>query len=152
MKSRDITLPAKIYVVKSMVFPVVMYGCESWTLRKVECWRTDAFELCYWRRPSRVPWTARKSNQCILKEMSPEYSLEVSWNSNTLATWCKQLSHWKRPLYWEILKVGEGDDRRWDGWMTSLIRWAWVWANSWSWWWTEKPGVSFPINKLAKNI
>ena len=75
-KSRDITLPTKVCLVKAMVFPVVMYGCESWTIKKAECRRIDAFELWYWRRLLRVPWTARKSNQSTLKEISPEYSLE----------------------------------------------------------------------------
>ena len=75
-KSRDITLPTKVHLVKAMVFPVVMYGCESWTVKKAECQRIDAFELCCWRRLLRVPWTARRSNQSILKEISHEYSLE----------------------------------------------------------------------------
>ena len=76
LKSRDITLPTKVRLVKAMVFPVVMYGCESWTVKKAECWRTDAFELWCWRRLLWVPWTARRSNQSILKEISPECSLE----------------------------------------------------------------------------
>ena len=76
LKNRDITLPTKVRLVKAMVFPVVMYGCESWTIKKTECRRTDAFELWCWRRPLRVPWTARRSNQSILKEIGPEYSLE----------------------------------------------------------------------------
>ena len=76
LKSRDITLPTKIRLVKTMVFPVIMYGCESWTIKKDECWRIDAFELWCWRRLLKVPWTARRSNQSILKEISPEYSLE----------------------------------------------------------------------------
>ena len=76
LKSRDITLPTKVRIVKAMVFPVVMYGCENWTIKKAECWRIDAFELWCWRRLLRVPWTARRSNQSILKEISPEYSLE----------------------------------------------------------------------------
>ena len=75
-KSRDVTLPTKVHLVKAMVFPVVMYGCESWTIEKAECQRIDAFELCCWRRLVRVPWTARRSNQSMLKEISPEYSLE----------------------------------------------------------------------------
>ena len=75
-KSRDITLPTKVCLVKAMVFPVVMYGCESWTVKKAECQRNDAFELWCWRRLLRVPWTARRSNQSVLKEISPEYSLE----------------------------------------------------------------------------
>ena len=76
LKGRDITLPTKVHLVKAMVFPVVMYGCESWTIKKAESRRTDAFELWYWRRLLRVPWTAKRANQSILKEISPEYSLE----------------------------------------------------------------------------
>ena len=76
LKSRNITLPTKVHLVKAMVFPVVMYGCESWTIKKAECQRIDAFELWCWKRLLRVPWTARRSNQSILKEISPEYSLE----------------------------------------------------------------------------
>ena len=75
-KSRDITLPTKVHLVKAMVFPIIMYGCENWTVKKAECRRIDAFELWCWRRLLRVPWTARRSNQSILKEISPEYSLE----------------------------------------------------------------------------
>ena len=76
LKSRDITLPPKVHLVKAMVFPVVMYGYESWTIKKAECQRTDAFELWCWRKLLRVPWTARRSNQSVLKEISSEYSLE----------------------------------------------------------------------------
>ena len=76
LKSRDVTLPTKVCLVKAAVYPVVPYGCESWTIKKAEHWRIDAFELCCWRRLWRVPWTARRSNQSILKEISPEYSLE----------------------------------------------------------------------------
>ena len=76
LKCRDINLPTKVHLVKAMVFPAVMYGCESWTIKKSECWRIDAFELWCWRRLLRVPWTARRSNQAILKEIRPEYSLE----------------------------------------------------------------------------
>ena len=92
LKSRDITLATKVCLVKAVVFPVVMYGCESWTVKKTERWRIDAFELWCWRRLLRVPWTARRSNQSILKEISPGCSLEGwcwSWNSNTLATSCR---------------------------------------------------------------
>ena len=76
LKSRDITLPTKVHLVNAMVFPVVMYGCDNWTIKKAEHWRIDAFELWCWRRLLRVPWTARRSNQSILKEISPEHSLE----------------------------------------------------------------------------
>ena len=119
-------------MVKAMVFPVVMYGCESWTIKKAEHRRSDAFELWCWRRILRVPWTAGRSNQSILKEISPGCSLEglmMGWNSNssTLATWCKELTHLKRPWFWERLRAGEeGDNRGWDGWMASLTWWTWV--------------------------
>ena len=128
-----------------MVFPVILYGCESWTIKKAECWRIDAFELWCWRRLLRVSWTARRSNQSILKEISPEYSLEglmLKLKLITLATWCKELTHWKTPWCWEGLKArGEGDNRGWDGWMASMTQWTWVWVNSGSWWWTGRPGV-----------
>ena len=134
LKSRDITLPTKVCIVKTIVFPVVMYGCESWTIKKTERRRIDGFELRCWRRLLRVRWTARRSNQSILKENSPEYSLKDwcwSLNSNSLATWCEELTHLKRPWCWERLKAGgEGDDRGWDGWMASLTQWIWVWVNS----------------------
>ena len=127
-----------------MFFPVVMYGCEIWTIKKAEHQRLYAFELWCWRRLLRVSWTARRSIQSILKEISPAYSLEGrwSWNSSTLATWCKELTHFKRPCCWERLKLGgEGDDRGWDDWMASLTQWTWVWVNSRSWWWTGRPGM-----------
>ena len=112
---------------------------------KAEHHRIDAFELWCWRRLLRVPWTARRSNQSILKEISLEYSLEelkMKLNSTTLATWWEELTSWKRPWCWERLKAGwEGDDRGWDGWMASLTEWTWVWASSGSCWWKEKPGV-----------
>ena len=128
-----------------MVFPVVMYGSESWSIKKAEHLRNDAFELLCWRRLLRVPWTEGRSNQSIVKEINPEYSLEGrcwSWDSNTLATWCEELTHLKRPWCWERLKAGrEGDDRGWDGWMASPTQWKWVWVNSGNWWWTERPCV-----------
>ena len=112
----------------------VMNGCESWTVKKAECWRIDAFKLWCWRRLLRVPWTARRSNHW-------KYWC-WSWNSNTLATCCEELTHWKRPWCWERPKAGrKGDDRGWDGWLSSLTRSTWVWVNSGSWWWTGRPGV-----------
>ena len=115
LKSRDITLPTKVHLVKAMVFPVVMYGCDSWTIKKAEHRRIDAFELWCWRRLSRVPWPARRSNQSILKEISPRCSLEglmLNWNSSPLATWCEELIYWKRPWCWERLRAGgEGNNR-----------------------------------------
>ena len=136
-KSRDITLPTKVCLVKAMVLPVVMYRCENWTIKKAECRRIDAFELWCWRRLLRVPWTARRSKQSILKEISPEYSLEglmlrlklqyfghLMWRSDSL----------EKTLILARLKAREGDDRGWDGWMASPTLWTWVWVNSGSWW------------------
>ena len=138
-----------------MVLSVVMCGCESWTIKKAEHWRIDVFELWCWRGPLRVPWTARRSNQSILKEISPGCSLEGLMLKlklqYTLPTWCEELTHLKRPWCWERLKaVGEGDNRGWDGWMASLMLWTWVWASSGSWWWTGKPGV-LQSNGVAKS-
>ena len=114
-KSRDITLPTKVRLVKAMVFPVVMYGCESWTVKKAECQRIDAFELWCWRRLLRVSWTARRSNQSILKEISAGCSLEglmVKLKLQYFGPSCKELTHWKRLRCWEELGAGgEGDDR-----------------------------------------
>ena len=129
-----------------------MYGCENWTMKKAEHQRIDAFELWCWRRLLRVPWTASRSNKSILKEISPEYSLQglmlklkysnILESSNTLAVWCKELTHLKRPWCWERLKARrEGEDRGSDGCMTSPTQCTWVWASSRSWWWTGKRGV-----------
>ena len=121
LKSRDISLPTKVHPVKAVIFPVVMYGCESWTVKKAECQKIDAFELWCWRRLLRVPWIAGRSNQSFLKEIRSVLSIHWkdwcwSWNSSTLATWCKELTHWERAWCWEGLGAGgEGDDRGWDG-------------------------------------
>ena len=144
LKSRDITLPTKVHIVKAIVFPVVMYECESWTIKKAEHQRIVGFELWCWRRLLRVPWTAKRSKQSILKEISSDYSLEglmlklklqyfghLMWRTDSL----------EKTLIIGKVKVGEGDDRGWDGWMASLTQWTWVWVNSGSWWWTGKPGM-----------
>ena len=129
-RSRDITLVTKVHLVKAMVFPVVMYGRESWTIKKAECRRTDGFELWCWRRLLRVPWPARRSNQSILKEISPECSLEglmLKRKRQYFGHLCEELTHLNRSWCWERLKVGrEGDDRGWDDWMASLTQWTWV--------------------------
>ena len=146
LKSRDITLPTKVCLVKAMVFPVVKYRYESGTIKKAECQRIDAFELCCWRSLLRVPWTARRSNQSILKEINPGCPLEglmLKLKLLYFGTWCEELTHLKRPWCWERLKVGGGDDRGWDGWMASPTQWTWVWVYSRSWWWTGRPGVRF---------
>ena len=117
---------------------------ESRIIKKAECWRIDAFELWCWRRFLRVPWTARRSNQSILKEVSPGCSLEgllLKLKLQYFGHLMGRLTHWKRSWCWERLKAGEGDNRGWDGWMALPTWWAWVWASSRCWWWTGKPGV-----------
>ena len=138
-----------------MIFPVVVYGCESWTIKKAEHQRIDAFELWCWRRLLRVPWTARRSNQYTYRKSVLNIHWKDwcwSWNPSTLATWCKELTHLKRPWCWEILKAGgEGDDRGWDGWMASPTQWTWVWVSSGSRWWTGKPGVLHTVHGVSKS-
>ena len=144
LKSRDITLPTKVCLVKVLVFPGGMYGCESWTIDKAEHQRIDAFELWCWRRLLRVLWTARRSNQSILKEISTEYSLKglmlklklqyfghLMWRTDWL----------EKTLMLRLKAQGQRDDRGWDGLMASPTRWTWVWESSSSWWWTGKPGM-----------
>ena len=129
---RDITLPTKVRLVKAMFFPVVMYGCESWTVKKAECWRIDAFELWCWRRLLWVPWFARRLNQSILKEINPGCSLEglllklklhyfghLMWRVDSLE---------KTLMLGGIVAGGEGDNRGWDGWVASPTQWTWVWT------------------------
>ena len=131
IQKQGITLSTNVHLVKSMVFPVVMYGCESWTIKKAECRRLDAFELWCWRRLLRVPWTARRSSQSILKEISPKYSLE----GLMLKLKLQYFGHlmWRPNLLEKTLMLGkiegwrEGDDRGWDGWMASPTWWTWVW-------------------------
>ena len=121
LKSRDITLPTKVCILKAMVFPVVMYGCLSWTIKKAECWRMDAFELQCWRRLLRVSWTARRSTQSILKEISPGYLLEV------LMLKLQYFGHLMLRVnsLEKTLMLGKIEGRRrrgWDGWMASLTQ------------------------------
>ena len=134
LENRDITLPTKIRLVRAMVFPVVMYGCESWTIKKAEHGRIDAFGLWCWRRLLRVPWTARRSNQSILKEISSEYSLERQMLKLKLQYFGHLLRRTdlfeKTLMLGKIESRGEGDNRGWDGWMASSTQRTWVWVNS----------------------
>ena len=135
-------MPTKVHLVKAMVFPVVMYGCESWIVKKAESWRTDAFELWCWRRLLRIPWTIRRSNQSILKEISPGISLEgmmLKLKLQYFGHLMRRVDSLERLWCWEGL--GARGDRGWDGWMASLTWWTWGWVNSGSWWWTGRPGV-----------
>ena len=142
LKSRDITLPIKAHPVKAMVFPIVMYRCESWTIKKAEHQGTDAFELWCWRRLLGDP-ASPSERKSVLNIHWKDWCW--SWNSNTLATWCEKLADWKRPWCWGRLKAGgEGHDRGWDGWMASLTQWTWGWVSCGRCWWTGKPGVLHP--------
>ena len=143
LKNRDITLPAKVSTVKAMVFPVVMYGCGNWTIRKTECWRIDVFELWVLEKTLESLWTARRSNQSIWKEINPEleglmlklrhqYFGHLMWRFDSL----------EKTLILEKIEGGRrGDDGGWDGWMASLTQWTWVWTSSGRWWRTETPDM-----------
>ena len=145
LKSRDITLSIKVHLVKTMVFPVFMYGCESWTIKKAERQRIDVSELWCWRRLLRAPGTARRSNQSILREVSPGCSLEglmLKLKLQYFGHLIRRAGLLEKTQTLERLKAGgEGDNRGWDGWMASLTQWTWVWANFGSWWWTRRSGV-----------
>ena len=136
--------PPSSGIVTSLTTPK-MYGCESWTVKKAKRWKIYAFELWCWRKLLRVPWTARRSNQSILKQISPRCSLEglmlklklqyfghLMWRVDSLE---------KTMMLGGIEGRGEGGDREWEGWMASPTQWTWVWVNSGSWWWTGRPGV-----------
>ena len=127
LKNKDITLPTKIHIVKAMVFPVVTYSCESWTIKKAEWWRTDSFKLWCWRRLLRVPWTARRSNHSILKEINIHWK-DWCWSSNTLATWHEEPNHWKKNLH-----AGKDWSQRRRGWQRNeMVRQHHCWTQ-WTW-------------------
>ena len=145
LRSRDITLPTKVCLVKATFFPVVMYGCENWTIKKAEYWRSDASELWCWRRLLRVLWTARRSIQSILKEINPECSLE----GLMLKLKLEYFGHlmWRTDSFEKTLMLGKIEGRKRRGrqrmicWMASLTLWTWLWVNSGNWRWTRRPGV-----------
>ena len=153
LKSKDSTLLTKIHIVKAMVFPVVMYSCESWTVKKAEHQKIDAFQLWCWKRLLRVPLTARRSNQSILREINPEYWLEILMLKLKL----RSFSHlmWtadslEKSLIWERVRAeGEDSVRGWDGWMASLMQWTWTRENFGKWWGTGRPGVLQSITRLS---
>ena len=156
LKSRDITLPTEVCLVKAMLFPIVMYGCESWTIKKAECQRIDTLN-CGVGEDSWVSLGLQGGPTSLFLRISV---LGVhwkdwcwSWSSNTLATWCEELTHLKRPWCWKRLKAGEGDNRGWDGWMVSPTQWTWVWASSKSWWWTGNPDIlqSMVLQRVRHN-
>ena len=139
LKSREITLPTKVHLIKAMVFPLVIYGCESWTIKKAERQRIDAFELWGWEKTLESPLDSKeiqpvhpKGNQfwIFIGRTEAEAETPILWPPNVKnqlirKDWC-----------WERLKAGEGDDRGWDGWMASPMQWTWIWVGSGNWWWT----------------
>ena len=137
LNSRDITLPTKVRLVKAMVFPVVMYGCESWTIKKAECRRIDAFQRWCWRRLLRVPWTARRSNQSILRGISPGCSLERLMLKLKLQYFGPLMQ--RADSFEKTLMLGKIEgwrkrgQQRMNGWMASPTQWTWVWVDSGSW-------------------
>ena len=149
LKSRDITLPQRSIRLINVMVPIVMDGCESWTIKKAECWRIDAFDLWCWRRLLRVPWIVRRSHPSILKGITPEYSLEGLMLKLKLQYFdhlMRRTDSCKKSMILGKIKgrrqrERDSMQRGWDGWMASLTQWAWVWACSWIWWWTGKPGV-----------
>ena len=138
LKSRDITLLTKVHRVKAVVFPRVIYGCESWVIKKAACWRIDAFKLCGWRRLLRVPWTTRRSNQSILKEVNPGYSLKGLMLKLKLQYFGHLMQ--RANSVEKTVMLGKIEGRRRRGWMASLTRWMWV-SSSRRWWRTGKPGM-----------
>ena len=140
----DIILPTRVHLIKAIVFPVVMYGCESWTIKKAEHQRIDAFELWCWRRLLWVLWTARRSNQSILKEISPGCSLEglmLKLKLQYFGHLMQRAHSFEKILMMGKIEGGGRVNRGWNGWMASPTQWTWVWVNSGSWWWTGRPGM-----------
>ena len=142
-KSRDITLLTKIHLVKAMVFPVVIYGCTSWTIKKAELWRIDAFKLWFWRRLLRAHWISRRSNESILKETNPEYSLEGQiLKLQYFGHMMRRADSFEKTLMLGMIESGRRRGRqRMRGWMASLTGWPWVWTGSGRWCRTGRPGV-----------
>ena len=147
LKSIDITLPTEAHLIKAIVFPVVMYGYESWTIMKAECQRIDAFEPLNWRRLLRVPWTARRSNPVnppgnktwiFIGRTDGKAEAQILWPPEVkwLIGKCREF-----PNAGKYGRQEKGDDRGWDSWMTSQTQWTWAWVSSGSWWWTGNPGV-----------
>ena len=139
LESKAITLLTKVHLVKAMVFPVVMYRCESWTIKKAECWRIDAFELLGWKGILRIPWTARSNLSILRKSVLNILWKDWCWSSNALTTWYKP--SWLTGKDPAVKKDWRQKNDRWDGWMASSIQWTWIWVNSKRWWGTGKPGM-----------
>ena len=143
-RSSDLTCCLRCFIRKEEFYLKFMYRCKSSILKKAKCIRTDAFELCCWRRLLIVPWSSRRSNQPILKEISPEHSLEglmLKLKFQYFGHLMRRANSLENTLMERLRAGGEGGVRGWDGWMATLTQWTWVWANSWRYWRTGKPGV-----------
>ena len=152
LKSRDITLLTKVRIVRFMIFPVVMYVCDSWIIKKTWALKNWFFGIVLERRFLRVPWTGRRWSQSIVKEINPEYSLQGMMLKLKLqyflAIWCGELTCWKRAWCWKRLKTEEkGVVEGWDGWMASPTQWTWIWANPGRWW---TPGM--PLSMGSQRV
>ena len=157
LKSRDITLPTKVHLLKTMVFPVVMYGWKCWTVKKAAYQRIDAFKLWCWRWLLRVLGQQGDPTSQSWRKSTLNIHWKGwcwNWSASTLATWCKELTLWKRPWCWKRLRAGEGNNIEWDGWMASSTQWTWVWASSGRWWRAGKPGVlqSMGSQRIRHNL
>ena len=143
LKSRDITLLTKVCTVKAVIFPVITYSCQSWTIKKAECQRINAFKLWCWRRLLKVPWIARRSNHSALREINPEYSLEgLKLKLHSLVIWWEEMTHCKSPWCWESLRAEREEGvRGLNDWTASPMQWTWTWANSGRCWRTGRPGM-----------
>ena len=145
IKSRDITLLTKVHLVKAMVFPIVIYGCESWTIKKDECLKIDAFELWCWRRLLRVPWSERIQPVHSKENQSWIFIGKIDAEAETPILWPPDVKGWcligKDPDAGKDWRQEEKGTRGWDGRMASLTLWAWVWVHSESWWWTGRPAM-----------
>ena len=144
-KNRDFILQTKVHIVKAMVFLVVMYECESWTIKKAEAeelilLNCGVEENSWDSLGLQGDPTSPSQKKSVLNIHCKDW--RWSWSSNILTTWCEELTHWKKSWCWNRLKAGgKGDDRGWDGWMASLTWWTWVWVSSGNWWWTGKPDM-----------
>ena len=147
LKSRDITWPTKVRLVKAMVFPVVIYGCESWTIKKAERWRIDSFEPWCWRRLLRESFGLQGDLVHPKGDQSWVFTGRTDAEAETPVLWLPDVRSWligKDPDAGKDWRREEKGRRRWDGWMASLTQWAWVWVNSGSWWWTGRPVCCSP--------
>ena len=157
LKSRNITLLTKSHLVKAIVFPVVMYGCEVWTIKQAECQRNWGFWIVVMEKILESSLDGKGSNH-RKRSIHRKSTMSIhwkdwccNWSSNSLATWCKEPTHWKTLMLGKIEGSRKRDNRGWDGWMASLTQWTWVWASLGRWWRTGKPGVLHAVHGVTES-